>query len=89
MFVIKVTPDGSIARLKAHLVLKGYARTYGVDYYDTFSLVAKLTLVMLFISMAASQDWLLHQLKIKNAFLHDDLREEVYMEQPPGYVAQG
>lgn len=55
---------------------------------DTFSPFAKLAFVQLFISMAATYDWPLHQLDIKNAFLHGDLKEEVYMEQPPGYVAQ-
>ncbi|XP_073145900.1 uncharacterized protein [Henckelia pumila] len=84
-----MNPDGSVARLKARLVAKGYAQTYGVDYFDTFSPVAKLTSVILFISMAATHHWPLHQLDIKNAFLHGDLREEVYMEQPPGLVAQG
>ena len=89
LFTVKVNPDGSIARLKACLVVKGYAQTYGVDYFDTFSLVAKLTSIRLFISMAAIHAWDLHQLDIKNAFLHGDLVEEVYMEQPPGFVAQG
>ncbi|KAA0054954.1 gag-pol polyprotein [Cucumis melo var. makuwa] len=55
-FAIKVDPDGSIARSKAHLVVKGYAQMYGVDYFHTFSPVAKLTSARLFISIAASQD---------------------------------
>ncbi|WRX19899.1 Reverse transcriptase [Theobroma cacao] len=89
VFAVKVKPDGSVARLKARLVAKRYAQTYGVDYFDTFSLVAKLTSVRLFMSMAATYDWPLHQLDIKNAFLHGDLQEEVYMEQPPEFVTQG
>lgn len=60
MFAIKVHPDRSIARLKAILVAKGYAQVYGVDYSDTFSLVAKLTSVRLFISMVATHNWPLH-----------------------------
>ena len=68
---------------------KGYTQTYGVDYSDTFSLVAKMTYVRLFISLAASYNWNLHQLDIKNVFLHGNLQEEVYMEQPTGFVAQG
>ncbi|RVW59781.1 Retrovirus-related Pol polyprotein from transposon RE1 [Vitis vinifera] len=86
---VKVNPDGSVARLKARLVARGYAQTYGVDYSDTFSPVSKLNSVRLFISIVASQQWMIHQLDIKNAFLHGDLEEEVYLEQPPGFVAQG
>ena len=87
VFIVKVNPDGSIARLKALLVAKGYAWTYGVDYFDTFSSVAKLTSFRLFISLATTHGWDLHQLDIKNVFLHGDLMEEVYMVQPPGFVA--
>ena len=68
---------------------KGYAQTYGADYSDTFSPVVKMTYIRLFISMAATYNWDLHQLDIKNVFLHGDLQEEVYMEQPLGFVAQG
>ena len=54
-------------------------RTYGVDYLDTFSLVAKLTYVRLFISLAGTHGWDLHQLNIKNVFLHEDLQKDVYI----------
>ena len=60
-----------------------------MDYFDTFSPVAKMTYVRLFISLAATHNWDLHQLDIKNVFLHGDLQDEVYMEQPPRFVVQG
>ena len=89
VFAVKFNPNEFVARLKAHLVTKGYAQTYGVHYSDTFSPIAKLTSIRLFISLATSYDWDLPQLDIRNVFLHGDLQEEVYMEQPPGFVAQG
>ena len=60
-----------------------------MDYSDTFSPVAKMTRVRLFISLVATYNWDLHQLDIKNVFLHGNLQEEAYMEQPLGFVAQG
>ena len=71
------------------MVAKRYTQVYGFDYGDTFSPVSKIASVHLLLSMAAMCSWPLFQLDIKNVFLHGDLAEEVYMEQPPGFVAQG
>ena len=71
------------------MVAKGYTQVYGSDYDGTFSPVAKIASVRLLLSMATMCSWPLYQLDIKNVFLHGDLTEEVYMEQPSGFVAQG
>ena len=87
MFTVKVNPDGSIARLKAHLVAKGYAQTYRVDYSDTFSPVAKLTSIRLFISLATTHGWDLYQLDIKNVFfLHGEMQRKFIWSNLPGLL---
>ena len=88
VYTIKIGPDGGVDRLKARLDSKGFTQIYGSDYYDTFSPIAKMASIRLLFSMATMRPWPLYQLDIKNAFLHGDLAEEVYMEQPPGFVAQ-
>ena len=86
---MKVGPNGQVDRPKASLVAKGYAQQYGSDYYDNFSPVAKIVSVRLLLSMAVMCSWPCFQLDMKNVFLHGNLAEKVYMEQPPGFVAQG
>ena len=89
VYTMKIGPNGRVDRLKALLVAKGYTQVYGSNYYDTFSPITKIVSIRLLLSMATMQSWPLYQLDIKNVFLHGDLAKEVYMEQPPGLVAQG
>ena len=69
------------------MVTKGYTQTYGINYDDTFAPVAKMSTVIIILSLAAHFGWEMHQFDVKNAFLHGSLEEEVYMEIPPGYDA--
>jgi len=87
VFSVKHKVDGSIERYRVRLVAKRYNQTYGVNYQETFSSVAKLNTIRILQLLAANLDWPLHQLDVKNAFLYGDIEEEVYMNTLPSYIA--
>jgi hypothetical protein len=77
-----------VSKYKARLVVKGYVQTYGIDYEETYSPVVTMTTIKTIIIMAATKRWSLHQMDVKNVFLHGDLQEKKYMQQPSSYVDQ-
>ena len=89
IFRTKLNADSSINKFKARLVVKGYAQVYGVDYSDTFAPVARMDTIRLLLAVAAHKNWKVFQMDVKSAFLNGDLQEEIYVEQPAGFVVQG
>ena len=86
IFKTKLHANGSIERHKARFVAKGFSQIHGLDFEDTFSPVVRHATIRIILSIAVTSGWPLHQLDVKNAFLHGYLSEEVCMEQPPGYT---
>ncbi|GJU97745.1 retrotransposon protein, putative, ty1-copia subclass [Tanacetum coccineum] len=86
LFKKKTDMDGAVHTFKACLVAKGFTQTYGVDYEETFSPVADIRAIRILIAIAAYYDYEIWQMDVKTAFLNQHLSEEVYMEQPEGFV---
>ena len=71
------------------MVAKGYVQRHGVDYDKVFAPVARIETIRLIIGLASSKGWEIHHLDVKTAFLHGELKEEVFVEQPEGFLAKG
>ena len=89
VFKVKYGSNGEIKRFKARVVAKGYAQKAGIDYEETFSPVVKFQSIRTLLAFAIQNDMLLHQMDVVTAFLNGTLEEDIYMEQPVGYIERG
>lgn len=85
IFKTKLNEKGEVDKHKARLVVKGYHQQHGVDFYEVFAPVARWDTVRAIIAFAAQRRWTIFQLDVKSAFLHGELEEDVYVEQPEGF----
>ncbi|KAD5961709.1 hypothetical protein E3N88_13182 [Mikania micrantha] len=89
IFKKKMKVDGSIDKFKARLVIQGFRQKEGIDYFDTYAPVARISTIRFLIALGAIHNLVIHQMDVKTAFLNGDLDEEIYMKQPEGFVLPG
>ncbi|GKB80230.1 retrotransposon protein, putative, ty1-copia subclass [Tanacetum coccineum] len=89
IFKKKMKADGTIDKYKARLVIKGFRQREGLDYFDTYSPVTRITSIRMIIAIAALRNLKIHQMDVKTTFLNGDLEEEIYMNQPEDFIAPG
>jgi hypothetical protein len=89
LYKLKYVANGSIEKYKARFVARGFSQVEGVDYDETFTLIARYTSIRVVISIVAKMAWKIHQMDVKTAFLNGLIQEEVYIEQPLGFEVHG
>ena len=89
IYKVKRNSTGDITRHKAQLVAKGYSQKKGKDFDEVFSPVARAESIRILIALAAQLEWDLHHLDVKSAFLNGEIKEEVYVHQPEGFIKKG
>ncbi|GKC43122.1 zinc finger, CCHC-type containing protein, partial [Tanacetum coccineum] len=89
IFKRKLKVDGTIEKFKAMLVIQGFKQKSGIDYFDTYALVARISTIRMLIAMTSIHNLVIHHMDVKIAFLNGDLDEEVYMNQPQGSILPG
>nr|GEY76748.1 retrovirus-related Pol polyprotein from transposon TNT 1-94 [Tanacetum cinerariifolium] len=86
IYKVKLDKYGDVLKNKARLVAKGYQQEKGIDFEESFAPVARIKAIRIFIANAASRNMTVYQMDVKTAFLNDELKEEVYVSHPEGFV---
>jgi hypothetical protein len=86
IYKIKYAADGSVENFKARFVSRGFTQKEGIDYKDNFSPVSRYTSIQAIISLASVLGWKLHQMDVKTTFLNGKIEQEVFVEQPDGFI---
>jgi transposase InsO family protein len=86
VFKVKYADNGNVEHFKGRLVAKGYTQKYGIDYDETFSPVVRFSSIRALLAFAVQSDMQIHQMDVVSAFLNGRLDDEIYMQQPDGYI---
>jgi hypothetical protein len=89
IYKTKINEKGNVEKYKARLVAKGYSQKHGVDFNEVFAPVARWDTIRAILAFAAKEKWIVSQLDVKSAFLHGELVEDIYVDQPLGYKKEG
>lgn len=89
IYKLKRDVAGNIIKHKARIVAKGYVQKKGVDFDEVFAPVTRIETIRLLLALAAKENWEVHHLDVKTAFLNGEINEEVFVKQPEGYVKRG
>ncbi|GJX33743.1 zinc finger, CCHC-type containing protein [Tanacetum coccineum] len=89
IFKRKLKVDGTVEKFKARLVIQIFKQKSGIDYFDSYTPVAHISNIRLLIAMTLIHSLIIHQMDVKTAFLNEELEEEVYMNQPLGFILPG
>ena len=89
VFRLKKDNMGKVVRYNARLVVKGYSQKEGIEYGEVFSPVARMESIRILIAITAQEEWELHHLDVKTAFLNEEIKEDIYISQPEGFKIKG
>jgi hypothetical protein len=89
VFKLKKNEPGEVVKHKARLIVHMFIQQEGIDYDDAFTPVAHIESIRILLALAAQEGWHVHHMDIKSAFLNNDLKEEVYVRQRPGFIIAG